>query len=116
MLCFENCTLDIHQTENGFGSGTTVDILVGGVVYDTYEILVYGDLTGDGIADESDIIIVNLYVSWNLQNTEEFEQSISFLAADLTKDGVVDESDLIVLYMANAWLCTIDQVNPANSK
>lgn len=116
LLCFENCTLDIHQTENRFGSGTIVDILVGGVVYDTYEILVYGDLTGDGIADESDIIIINLYVSWNLQNTEEFEQSISFLAADLTKDGVVDESDLIVLFMANAWLCTIDQVNPANSK
>ena len=87
-------------------------MIVDGKLDNTYTILVFGDVTGDAVIDEGDIIVFNLYISWLIDDMESFEDSVNFKAADLSGDGIIDESDLIIMYMVNAWICSIDQTDP----
>ena len=108
----KNCEIVLNPSSNGFGTGSTVDLIVDGKLDNTYTILVFGDVTGDAVIDEGDIIVFNLYISWLIDDMESFEDSVNFKAADLSGDGIIDESDLIIMYMVNAWICSIDQTDP----
>lgn len=96
------------------GTGTVVELFVNGALEESFEIAIFGDLSGDGAIDESDLIVFNLYNAWALDNQDTFDTTVNFFAGELTGDGCVDESDIIIINMVNAWLGEINQADPYN--
>ena len=96
------------------GTGTVVELFVNGALEESFEIAIFGDLSGDAAIDESDLIVFNLYNAWALDNQDTFDTTVNFFAGELTGDGCVDESDIIVINMVNAWLGEINQADPFN--
>lgn len=96
------------------GTGTKVELFNNGVLEESFEVVIFGDLSGDGAIDESDFIIIDLYNSWNLDNFDTFHETAAFFAGDLNNDECIDESDMIFIDMVNAWNGEIDQRDPYN--
>ena len=72
-------------------TGDRIQILSpNGVVWQTYTILIYGDVNGDGMIDIFDLVGVRNHI---IQTAELAE--ISFLAGDVNRDGTVDIFDLV---------------------
>ena len=101
-------TSEIVPTENGFGTGTIINLLVNDEIVDSYTVIIFGDATGDGIIDESDFVMIDLY---NAMLYFPEEDSPEFLGMDCNRDGVVDESDIVLVDLTNAFMGEIDQVN-----
>lgn len=103
-----NAAVEIDPTEQGFGTGTVIRLVQNGVTVDSYSVVFFGDATGDGVVDESDFVMIDLY---NAMLYDPAETSVEFIAMDCNRDGVVDESDLVLVDLVNAYLGEIDQVN-----
>lgn len=103
-----NAEIEVAPTENGYGTGTVVNVIVDNEVVDSYNVIILGDATGDAVIDESDFVLLDLYIAM-IQMTED--STPQFLGMDCTKDGVVDESDIVLVDLANAFLGEIDQIN-----
>ncbi len=103
------CELDYHETANGFGTGTTVDIIVGGEVVDTYTIVIFGDVNGDGVVDNFDL--ADLFCVGNAESEYE-EGSAYYLAGDVNGDGAVDLFDAAVVAQAGNGEIVISQQKP----
>lgn len=86
--------VEIKETENGFGTGTAVNLVLGDTVINTYYVVIQGDINGDAYVDAFDVS-----VSVALTNFEtEFEKaSPEFASADMNKDGVCDVFDSEIL-------------------
>lgn len=107
----------VITTPNGSdeaGTGTKVDLYLNGEIDQSFDIVVYGDLTGDCVIDESDFAVVDLYNAWCLEDMDEFIESPYFIAGDINCDEAVDESDIAVIDLVNAWIGEIDQTDPSN--
>ncbi len=93
---YKGCTLEYVETPNGFGTGTVVNLIVFGQVYESYTIVIFGDLTGDGVVDTYDTVLLAAVVNLDFEIEEE---SLFTAAADIVNnDGVVDTYDLAKLY------------------
>ena len=103
----ENCDIIYTETEGGFGTGTKVEVVRKGEIVETFYIVIFGDVTGDGYVDAFD---VSLLCSIANYETEIEEDSAYALAADLDKDGIVDIFDSTVLTAAMNHEITISQV------
>ncbi len=86
--------VEYEETEQGFGTGTVVNFVVGGEVYASYTVVIFGDLTGDGVVDSYDYAVLAAIINGDI---EAEEGSALYLAADIYVDGVVDIYDLSVL-------------------
>ena len=86
--------VEIKETENGFGTGTEVNLVLGDTVINTYYVVIDGDINGDAYVDAFDVSI-----SLALTNFEaEFDKTSSeFASADMNKDGVCDVFDSEIL-------------------
>ena len=73
----------------------------------SYDILLYGDVDGDGIYDARDAYLVNLMANGIL--TEEQVGSLKWSAADCNHDGEVNASDVLILEQAGLMLANVDQ-------
>lgn len=104
----ESATIELVPTSNGYGTGTVVNLVKNGEVIESYTIIIFGDATGDGIIDESDFVMIDLY---NAMLYFPEEDSPEFLGMDCNRDGVVDESDIVLVDLTNAFMGEIDQVN-----
>lgn len=104
----DGVTVEIVPTENGFGTGTIINVIVNDEIVDSYTVIIFGDATGDGIIDESDFVMIDLY---NAMLYFPDEDSPEFLGMDCNRDGVVDESDIVLVDLTNAFMGEIDQVN-----
>lgn len=80
---------DKEVTEGYIGTGMIVEISSGDEKI-TYNIIVTGDCTGDGIADFNDILAINKYRLNKVQIEGEYLK-----AADVTNDGNADFSDIL---------------------
>lgn len=84
----------INENENGFGTGTEVNLILGNTTVNTYYVVIEGDINGDLYLDAFDL-------SWSLSvtnlETSFDETSPQFNAADLNKDGVCDIYDSEIL-------------------
>ena len=89
-------------------------LFINGELDQSFDIVVYGDLTGDCVIDESDFAVVDLYNAWCLEDMDEFIESPYFIAGDINCDEAVDESDIAVIDLVNAWIGEIDQTDPSN--
>lgn len=104
----QNATIELVPTSNGCGTGSVVNLVKSGEVIESYTIIIFGDATGDGIIDESDFVMIDLY---NAMLYFPEEDSPEFLGMDCNRDGVVDESDIVLVDLTNAFMGEIDQVN-----
>ncbi len=100
-----NGTIRCTETVNGFGTGTIVDVLnEDGVVVDTYTLVIFGDVNGDGYADAQDSIAI-----WIIIVSGDTSLSALNLAADVNKDGVIDQNDIDLVEQAGALNTPIEQ-------
>jgi len=103
---YEGYELKYNSTAFGFGTGATVDLIKEGEVVDTYTIIIFGDINGDGYVDAFDVPDVMAFVDYNSQYGEGSPQE---LAADVNGDGYVDELDLFTVDLASTFAYTIKQ-------
>lgn len=87
------------------GTGAKVSITKNGEVADTYTVIIFGDVNGDGWYDGTDAVIVSCIVNGMLPQAEE---SVLF-AADCNCDGTINETDVAVLEQAGVMLVGVDQ-------
>ena len=90
------------------GTGSVISLVKNGEVMKSYTVVIFGDSNGDGIVDEIDLFLLDLYNSM-LYMPED--NSPEFSAMDCTRDGMVDEIDLFTVDMAVGFIGEIDQVN-----
>lgn len=91
------------------GTGQTVDIYNEKTdeLVDTFTILIYGDIDGDGWYDGQDAVYVSMIINGML--TPEALGITQQMAADCNHDGVIDENDYLILSDAGIQLNEIDQ-------
>lgn len=106
-------TLDGYEietlpTSNGFGTGTTVRVSIGGQSAESYTIVIFGDVTGDSNIDTGDASIIsdfeNFLIFWDPAADAELYE-----AADVNGDGNVDTSDADIIIDTENFLLSIDQ-------
>lgn len=78
--------------DNIMGTGTTVTLMYDGEVYDTYTIIIAGDVNGDGLVDAIDYIMLDL-----MESSEIVIFDAGKLAADLNGDSAVTSVDKLAL-------------------
>ena len=101
-----------YQTENGYlGTGTVANVVNGDEVIESYSILLYGDVNGDGWCDGMDAVLVSCIVNGMLSESDIGE--LAYRAADCNHDGVIDEADVDLLNQAGALLAEVDQTKSA---
>ena len=90
----ENCDLVYTETAGGFGTGTKVEVVRKDEVVETFYIVVFGDVTGDGYIDSFDVSLLSTVANFEMDLEEG---SAAAFAADLDDDGFVDSFDLTIL-------------------
>ncbi len=91
------------------GTGSTINVLFCGVVAETYKVVIFGDVNGDGVIDTADsdtIVDIGNYAlpQWDPETEDAFIK-----ACDLFRDGVIDENDCVVLKDVQNYALTLDQ-------
>ena len=88
-----------------FGTGGEVNVYNGTALVKTYEIVIFGDINGDGWADGTDVLLINCYASGLLtQGDDAFS-----LAADCNHDGQIDSIDSELAQNAGVLINEITQ-------
>lgn len=100
-----NGTLKYTETDDGFGTGTTVEVIdKDGTVVDTYTVVIFGDVNGDGYVDGQDSLFI-----WMIIWSGDTSVNAYNLAADANRDGVIDELDVELVENVGALTETIEQ-------
>ena len=100
-----NGTIECTETENGLGTGAAIDVLNDeGEIVDSYTLVVFGDVNGDGLVDGQDSLLIWMII-WS---GDDADKAI-MLAADANKDGVVNETDVELVEQVGALNATIEQ-------
>ncbi len=87
----ENVTVEITD---GVGTGSEVITYLNGEVWETYMIVIFGDLNGDGVLDIYDASILAAIVNGDM---ELEEGDVILFASDLNGDTAIDIYDLAIL-------------------
>ena len=91
----------------GFGTGSKAILSQSGKTVITYEIVIYGDVDGDGIADGRDVQIAQMLADGML--TQADVSASVFEAADCDHNGVIDDNDVQLIIGSGIMTKTIDQ-------
>lgn len=75
-------------------------------VIDTFTVVVFGDITGDGVIDNNELSPALLIASASIVPDE-----ITGLASDLTLDGATDQNDLSNYLLVASASATVDSLN-----
>ena len=99
---------NVLNVKNGFtydcasyGTGGTLTVKKNGEVVSEYQLLVYGDVTGDSYYDGQDAVISKCISEGML--TESTISSLNIEAADCNGDGVLNELDIEILEQAGTY-------------
>ena len=104
----ENGSLKFISTSRGQGTGTKVELYdEDGELVKSYDIVIFGDINGDGWYDATDATLASCIINGML--TEEQLGSAAWLAADCNHDGVVNDKDFALLQQAGVLLQDINQ-------
>lgn len=76
-------------------------------IIDTYSVVIFGDVNGDGLYDGLDSFIVKCIANGLL--TREQVGEVKWLAADCNHDGEINSSDVLLLEQAGLLLANVDQ-------
>lgn len=105
------CDVEYVPTENGFGTGTTVNLVDDGKVVKSFKLVIFGDVDGDGYCDGCDYVLMSLYINWQYA----FDDECYLYAADITNDGFVDAFDLSLSSLSGVQLYSAQQVRQIKS-
>ena len=103
----DGCEVKVTKSGDKIGTGTLVEIYKDGYLVDTYTLVIFGDVDGDGWYDAQDAYIVSLITNGLL--TREQTGEAKYLAADCNHDGVIDGADIEILQNAGLLLGDVDQ-------
>ena len=103
----DGCEVKVTKSGDKIGTGTLVEIYKDGYLVDTYTVVIFGDVDGDGWYDAQDAYIVSLITNGLL--TREQTGEAKYLAADCNHDGVIDGADIEILQNAGLLLGDVDQ-------
>ena len=103
----DGCEVKVTKSGDKIGTGTLVEIYKDGYLVDTYTVVIFGDVDGDGWYDAQDAFIVSLIANGLL--TREQTGEAKYLAADCNHDGVIDGADIEILQNAGLLLSDVDQ-------
>ncbi len=94
-----------------FGTGTKVELIdnTTNTVIETYYIVIFGDLNGDGSVDSNDSGLIIDYENW-LVEWDPVEDKVFLMAGDINGDGTVGAVDADLLVEIENWIMYIDQV------
>ncbi len=96
------------ETDETIGTGTKIFLKnSNNEIYDTAEVVIFGDVNGDGRYDGMDAIIVSCLAN-GLLNQNSVGKS-AYTAADCNHDSVIDKSDVSILVQAGILLAGVDQ-------
>lgn len=96
-----NGSFELVANSSGFtnGTGATVNVKdASGTVVDTYTIIIFGDVNGDGLCDSADAVGIkqmSVYMS-------EFVGASSF-AGDVTGDAIIDSADAVLVKQISVY-------------
>ena len=95
----------------GFGTLSKIDVIYEGNVVESYTVIVFGDVNGDGWYDGQDAVLVNMIANGML--TREQVGEAVWMAADCNHDGKIDQADVNLLNQAGLLLSSVDQTKSA---
>ena len=102
-----NYTISEFSGNLGYGTETRINVLDGNKIIDTYTVVIFGDVNGDGWYDGMDAIIVSCLANGML--TKDDVTEAQYFAADCNHDGIIDDADVQLLEQAGVLLASIDQ-------
>ncbi len=88
-------------------TGAVVELTDGETLINSYTVVIFGDIDGDGWYDANDAFLVNMIAN-GLISADSLSEA-QFKAADCNHDGVVDSADFYLLNQASIMLDDIDQ-------
>jgi len=93
-----------------FGTGTKVELInnENDEVVATYYIVIFGDLSGDGVVGSTDADIINNYENFDI-NWDPATESYLFKAGDLNGDGNAEAIDADIVNNCENFYMWIDQ-------
>ncbi len=100
-------TMTVECDSALLGTGSVVNIVKDDVIVDSYKIVLFGDVNGDGWYDGMDAVTVSCIANGML--TKDQIGEAAYMAADCNHDGVVDEFDVALLNQAGVLLANVDQ-------
>lgn len=100
----DNCTLEYSKDE--IGTGLKVELKQKDRVLATYYLVIFGDVTGDGIIDAFDVALLSSVANYEFDFEENSAESF---AGDLNCDGFIDSFDVTILISAANLETTISQ-------
>lgn len=106
----ENGTLEVQTVVDGVvGTGSKVILKdADGKVVEEYEIVIFGDVNGDGIVDIMDTICLDLYTVYDA-SANYAKHSAQWFALDLDANDDVGANDAVLLDAYTNFEGTIDQ-------
>ena len=119
--------VDAYAVVNACGTNTKVELVdnVTNKVVETYYIVIFGDLNGDGKVNGNDVQVARMEVAmtpntavgdlWSVDENDrpldpETTPAAIMLAADLNGDGRITSTDTSAIRSVSMGLATIDQV------
>lgn len=94
----------VKSSQGVYGTGAQINVKKDGKTTETYSVIIFGDVNGDGAIDAFDSIEVSLAVNKNTQL-----EAYKLLAADLNRNGKLDEEDSDLLRKVVQFKCSINQ-------
>lgn len=106
-------SVNISSSSEGstLGTGSVLTMTYGDGTQEEYEVVIFGDVNGDGWYDGTDSVIVSCLANGML--TKDDVGDAAYEAADCNHDGVIDALDVALLEQAGMLLTNIDQSKPA---
>ena len=85
-------TSEFIASENGNGTGSVLKLFDNdGNLFKTYQIIIFGDLNGDAVADGQDAVITSCII-----NSPDIFENYQHFAADVDFDNQVSEYDYYI--------------------
>lgn len=103
-------SLSVQCDSKALGTGSVVSVLNGTKTVDSYKIVIFGDVDGDGRYDGRDAVTVSMLANGML--TREQVGEAAWIAADCNHDGIIDQLDVEILNQAGVLLSKVDQTKP----
>ncbi len=102
------CSAVYEKAFAKIGTGTLVKVYdKDSVLKETYTVVLFGDVNGDGWYDGQDATIVSCIANGMLSEADAGEAV--YMAADCSHDGVIDGLDVETLQQAGVLLADVDQ-------
>ncbi len=91
----------------GFGTGSKIKLYENDSLVKTYQLVIYGDVDGDGVADGQDVQIALMLKNGMLKKAQVGEAV--WEAVDCNHDGRISDDDVQIIIESGIKLQTVDQ-------